>query len=59
MGDRYVYRGSLTISPFTEPILWNVIPDVIPISPRAMSYFGGNERVEKDFNDYDTFGENI
>lgn len=59
MGERYVYRGSLTSTPYTEPILWNILPQVIQISPRAMTYFGGNKRVERSFNDYDTFGEDI
>ena len=31
MIDRYVYTGSLTTPPYTENLLWNVIPRVIPI----------------------------
>ena len=41
LGERYVYRGSLTTTPFTESILWNVLPEVITISPETMSFFDG------------------
>lgn len=50
MGERYVYRGSLTTPPFSEPLLWNFMPEVISISQKTLSYFGGNERVRKEFN---------
>jgi carbonic anhydrase len=51
MGERYVYRGSLTTPPYSEPLLWNFMPEVISISEKTLSYFGGNERVRKEFND--------
>ena len=31
MIDRYVYTGSLTTPPYTENLLWNVIPTVVSI----------------------------
>ena len=31
MIDRYVYTGSLTTPPYTENLLWNVIPKLVPI----------------------------
>lgn len=31
MIDRYVYTGSLTTPPYTENLLWNVIPRIVPI----------------------------
>jgi carbonic anhydrase len=39
MIDRYVYTGSLTTPPYTENLLWNVIPRVIPIKPSTLDLF--------------------
>ena len=30
--NRYMYRGSLTTPPYTEGLLWTVLPDVIQIN---------------------------
>lgn len=51
MNKRFVYRGSLTTPPYSEPLLWNVLPDVVVISQKTLRYFGGDKRVEKEFND--------
>ena len=29
----------MTTPPFSEPLLWNVIPDVIYLSPKTLSFF--------------------
>lgn len=39
MIDRYVYTGSLTTPPYTENLLWNVIPRVIPIKQSTLELF--------------------
>jgi carbonic anhydrase len=39
MIDRYVYTGSLTTPPYTENLLWNVIPRVIPIKQSTLDLF--------------------
>jgi len=42
---RFVYRGSLTTPPYSEALLWNVLPDVVKVSPKTLSYFGINKGV--------------
>ena len=56
LNSRYVYRGSLTTPPYSEPILWNMLPEVVKIRPQTLAYFGDHEEVVDNFNDE---GENI
>jgi len=51
MGERYVYRGSLTTPPYTEPILWNVLPTIVSIRKETLAYFGNNKRLVGEYNE--------
>ena len=47
MIDRYVYTGSLTTPPYTENLLWNVIPRIVPIKQSTLNLFG-KSNIESD-----------
>ena len=36
-----------------------MLPEVVCISPKTLAYFGDNEKVENEFNDYKKSGEKI
>ena len=50
MGQRFVYRGSLTTPPYSEPLLWNMVEKVVPISKKTLHYFGQDKKVIKEYN---------
>lgn len=44
---RWTYQGSLTTSPFSEGILWNVIEQVIPIRQSTLDKFLEYRKIEQ------------
>ena len=44
---RWTYQGSLTTTPFSEGILWNVIEQVIPIRQSTLDKFLEYKKIEK------------
>lgn len=49
IGNRIVYRGSLTTPPFTEFLLWNVIPQTVPITTTTLELFAKARDFDYDF----------
>ena len=44
---RWTYQGSLTTTPYSEGILWNVIEQVIPIRQSTLDKFLEYKKIEK------------
>lgn len=57
MNERYVYKGSLTTPPYSESLLWNVMPKIYYINKRTLALFGGDKDIEREYNDYSNYGE--
>jgi len=45
---RWTYPGSLTTTPFSEGILWNVVEQVIPIRQSTLDLFLEYKKIEQD-----------
>lgn len=39
LGNRFVFRGSLTTPPYSEFLLWNMVPKVVKINEETLKLF--------------------
>lgn len=57
LGNRIVYRGSLTTPPYSEYLFWNMVPKVVKINYETLKLFRHNLSLKNDAHDMRQFGE--